>query len=100
MTYKGLLKELALRTGCSKDHCKFIMDNFVEISTQALMEDEDVYVNNLFVLEPYELSARKARNPKTGEVTLFPSVKTVKCRFSKKIKKMLKYGEDNDEEDF
>lgn len=98
-----LIKELSMRTGAAKENCEFLMDKFVEITTQALAEGEKVYVKNLMVLEPYELGARKARNPKTGEITTFPPSRTVKCRFSKKLKKIIKNNgeeESNEENSF
>lgn len=64
-----------------------IIDDYIELCRQNLINGEPVVMRNLITLEISERHPRYGRNPKTGKVEYFPLLKAIRCKASKKLKK-------------
>ena len=66
-----------------------IMEVFKSM-TAVLAEGKEVYIEGFGRFVPYQAAARKARNPKTGEVIMVPAKVVPKFRPAKGLKEALK----------
>lgn len=81
-----IISEMSLETGMSKIDCEKMIDSFAGIIKRALVDGEKVLIKGFIGFEVSERPERKGRNPKTGEVTVFPETKSIKCKISQSIK--------------
>lgn len=86
MKKSELLNNVSKRTGIPKPVCETIIDTMVSEITGSLVNGEKVSIKSFMTFDLGERAERKARNPSTGEIVLFPAVKTIKCKMSKEIK--------------
>lgn len=61
-------------------------DILEEVITSALLDGDKISWKGFISMEVDERAERKGRHPQTGEIVVFPSVKSIKCRVSKTIK--------------
>ena len=64
-----------------------IIDDYIELCRQNLINGEPVVMRNLVKLEISERHPRYGKNPKTGKVEYFPLLKAVRCKTSKHLKR-------------
>lgn len=81
-----IIANIASDTGLSKAECERVVDSFAKYLTEALKTDGKVMIKNFMSAEVSERKERSGRNPKTGNVETFASVKTVKCKMSQGIR--------------
>lgn len=86
MKKSDLLNNISIRTGVPKNVCETLIDTMISEITAALVGGEKVSIKGFMTFDLGERAERKARNPATGEIVLFPAVKTVKCNMCKEIK--------------
>lgn len=86
MKKSELLNNISRRTGIPKSACETIIDTMISEITESLVNGDRVTINRFMTFDLGERAERKARNPSTGEIVLFPAVKTIKCKMSKEIK--------------
>lgn len=86
MTKGKLIKNIAKKTGYSRDACAFVVDTFLEEFAGALIEGERLLFKDLMAFEVIERGPQRRRNPTTGEVDVYPPHKTVHCKISKSLK--------------
>lgn len=81
-----LVTNISQKTGLSKVDCERVIDAFAESVTESLVNSNKVILKGFMSMEITERPERSGRNPKTGEITTFPAVKSVKCKVAKAIK--------------
>lgn len=81
-----LVTNISQKTGLSKVDCERVIDAFAESVTESLVNGSKVILKGFMSMEITERPERSGRNPKTGEITTFPAVKSVKCKVAKAIK--------------
>ena len=86
MTKNELITNIAAKVEIPKSACCSVIDAFAEEIKNCLIKGDKIILTNFMSFEVSEWPEREARNPKTGQVTTFPPVKSVKCRVSKSIK--------------
>lgn len=86
MGKNDLVSKISHRTGIAKESCELVVDALTEEITEALVNGEKIMIKGFMSFEVGERGERDARNPATGEIEHFPSVKTVKCKVAKSIK--------------
>ena len=86
MTKKDLIINISKSTGFTRGTCESIIDSFIDEIKKGLMSGDNVIITNFMGLEVNTRPQRLGRNPKTGEVTTFPAVKTIKCKICPSIK--------------
>lgn len=86
MTKKEILNSITVKTALSKTTCERVIDALAEVVEDCLVAGDKFTIKNFLSLEAVERSARKGRNPSTGEIVEFPATKTVKCKVCKAMK--------------
>ena len=66
-----------------------LLDNMLEIMQETLAADEDVSFPGFGILYTAERSARRCRNPRTGEAIDVPARKTVRFVPGQRLKKRI-----------
>ena len=82
MIRNEIVSDISQRTGLPKGDC----DKVTDVVTDALVDGDKVIIRKFMSFEVCERAERSGRNPKTGEVTTFPAMKSVKCKISQAIK--------------
>lgn len=86
MRKNELIENIAKNTGISKTSCEAVIDSFADEIKTALIAGDKVMLKGFMSMEITERPEREGRNPQTGNIVKFPSVKSVKCRVSKAIR--------------
>lgn len=81
-----LLSDISNKCGMTKADCEKVIDAFAESVTESLIDGKKIVIKGFMIFEVSERKERKARNPKTGKVDIFPSTKSIKCKISQTIK--------------
>ena len=81
-----IIAKVSLATALPRATCEQVIDAFRDEITNALIAGDKVMIKDFMSVEVSLRSERDARNPLTGKIDHFPAVKSVKCKFSKKIK--------------
>lgn len=66
-----------------------VCDTLVDIFTDALIEEKRILWKGFLSMEVRDRTARKARNPATNQIELFPATKVVRCKVSDTIKNII-----------
>ena len=66
-----------------------VCDTPVDIFTDALIEEKRILWKGFLSMEVRDRAARKARNPATNQIELFPATKVVRCKVSDTIKNII-----------
>lgn len=86
MTKNELIKNIVNKTNISKTDCETVIDTFIEEVKKCLMKGDKLLLKGFIKFEVNKRAKRKGRNPKTGQVDVFPEVKSIKCKISQTIK--------------
>lgn len=86
MTKKELVKAIAETMNVTQKDTAAMIDTLTDVVTAALMKGDAVKIPGLVTLEPQEVEARTARNPRTGESVSVDAHKKVKVKVSKTLK--------------
>ncbi len=91
MTKTELVAAIAERTGVSKADVERALGGFQDIVSQEVAKgDEKVTIPGFLSFEQTMRSARKGRNPQTGEEIQVPASKAVKISAGSKLKAIAK----------
>lgn len=81
-----LIKRISGKSNVPIYVCSKVIDALEESITEGLIEDKKVFVKGFFLAETKMGSSRKARNPVTDKVEIFPPSRVVKIRFGERLK--------------
>jgi len=80
------IRKIAAQTGFSQNCCEQVIDSFVETVKEGLIKDGKVTIKGFVSFTVKDIPERKARHPKTGEITTFAAMKRINCKVSDSIK--------------
>ena len=86
MNKTELVEAMAKKTGLSKKDSEAALKSFVEITTAELKKNKKVQLVGFGTFEVSKRSARKGRNPQTGEVIKIAASKAPKFKAGKALK--------------
>lgn len=86
MNKSELIDEIALRSEVSKKQATMMLDAFVSTVTGALSQGEQVVLPGFGTYSVGLRSARKGRNPKTGEEIEIKASRVAKFKAGKSLK--------------
>lgn len=86
MTKNELITNVADKTGLPRASCEIVIDTFTNEIQDCLVNGDKIILKGFMSFEVTERPEREGRNPKTGDVTTFPAVKSIKCRASRAMK--------------
>ena len=90
MKKADLINKVAENTGVSKKQTEEVVNEFMEVIKQALMEGEEVKLVGFGNFEIKEQGERVARDPRDpNKVINIPAKKVIKFKISKKLKNIL-----------
>lgn len=98
MTYKELLRRVAIATEYPEPICEVIADNLSIEAAKGLARDGKVNITGLMTMEIYDRKGRKRYDPNLGSVRYFQPSKDIKCILSRKFKS-ISCGKEIDDED-
>ena len=89
MTYRDLIKNVAERVGLPYNQTEKIIDTFLEVTKDKIIEGRSVRLKKFATLKPTESSPRNRYIPGSGEVIPYPKKKGVKMIISPSLKETL-----------
>lgn len=90
MTKGEAIRKVGRITGTDKEDCELIINMFIEVIKDALSEGKSVSLKNFIRFDIVDRPARKRRNPKTGEIEMYPPTQDIKCVLSRNVKRLVK----------
>lgn len=90
MNKTELVSAIAARTAAGKKDTEEFLDVFTDIVAEELAAGCSVKIVGFGTFESVERSARRGRNPQTGETTDLPATHTPKFRPGKKLRDAVK----------
>ena len=90
MTKKELAEILAEKENVPKSKAAKFIDTLIEEIRSNLSRGNNVILSGLGKFVVVEKKARKARNPKTGEIVDVPAKKIAKFRPAKELKELIR----------
>ncbi|MBR1877560.1 MAG: HU family DNA-binding protein [Paludibacteraceae bacterium] len=85
MNKQGLIEAVAAKAQVSKAEAAKVLDAALEAAVEAVKKGESVQLVGYLTLAPAQRPARKAKNPRTGEVVNVPAKKVVKAKVGAKL---------------
>lgn len=93
MTKTELVAAIAERTGVSKADVERTINGFQDVVSDVVAKGSDkITIPGFISIEQTERSARKGRNPQTGQEIDIPATKSVKITAGSKLKEIAKGG--------
>ncbi len=93
MTKKDIAVQLCSRIPqLSKSTALHVVDNVIEILTDAFSREEHVYLRGFGTMVVKSNKARKARNINAGKSMVIPAQRTVKFKISQQLKNRMNNG--------
>lgn len=86
MTKTELVSAMAKLTGMTQKQAAAALDAFIKTVEEAVAKGDEVRIPGFGVFEVKDRSARKGRNPQTGEEIEIPARKTVVFRTGSELK--------------
>jgi DNA-binding protein HU-beta len=86
MTRTDVIESIAARTSLTKAQADTALYALQEILMEAVGKEEAVRLTGFLTVESVMRSARKGRNPRTGEEIDIPAARTVKVTAGKALK--------------
>lgn len=86
MNKKEFVDELSERTGLTKKDSREVLDESLDIITEALQDDEDVMFTGFGKFENRTRQSTTGRNPQTGEKMKIPAKIMPKFKAGKNLK--------------
>ena len=90
MNKSELVEEVASRCGCSKSEADSVITTMFEVIEGAVGKGEKTTIPGYLTVERTMRSARKGRNPRTGEEIDIPAAHACKVSAGSKLKKSAK----------
>ena len=89
MTRTELVANVAEKSGITKKQADIVLNSLFDSIKQALVEGDKVQIIGFGTFENRERSARKGRNPRTGEEIDIPASKLPSFKAGKVLKDMV-----------
>lgn len=89
MNKYDLVKRLGKECGVTEAEAEKMVKATLDTFTEALAEGERVFLPGFGTLAPVARSARRGRNPKTGEALSLPAYNAIKFTAAKRLKEAL-----------
>ncbi|TYB83953.1 MAG: HU family DNA-binding protein [Kosmotoga sp.] len=89
MRKDDFITKIAEKNDMTKKKAKEVFDSIFEEITDVLDDDDKLTVRNFGTFKVSHRSARKGRNPQTGEEIQIPARKVAKFKASKSLKEYL-----------
>lgn len=89
MKKREFVATLAIRCGITGARANEFVDHFRRLVTETMIKGEDVALTGLGTFKVLKRSARKCRNPKTGETISTPEATVAKFTMSKTLKNLV-----------
>lgn len=86
MSKNELLKSVCEASGVTRDTAESVIECFADVVLDAMVQEKSITIQNFGTFETSERSARKGRNPATGEEIEIAAMKTPKFRPSQFLK--------------
>jgi len=90
MTKAELVAKIAEAAGVSKKQADRCLKAFIEAVEDALVKGERIALPGFGIFQVRERSARKGRNPRTGEEITIPARKVVVFKPAKQLREKVK----------
>lgn len=85
MLKKDLVNKIAEKTLLKKVDIELVLEEFVNVTKEALQKDEQIILAHFGKFETVERAERTCRNPQTGEKMVAPAKRVVKFKPSSEI---------------
>lgn len=89
MNKQELVNAIATNSGISKKNVEEVLKNFVTVVMDDVAAGNKVQLIGFGTFESATRAAREMRNPKTGEVRMYPETRNAKFKPSKVFKEKL-----------
>ena len=89
-TQKEFIEAVSEKMSVKKSEAEKMVNVFLEVVEQAILEDGKIKVGSHFSLEVVNRAERKGRNPQTGEELVIPAKRDVKAKIYKSLKDLVK----------
>lgn len=87
---EDIVKEIANRTGLPKTLIRVVLLAFTDVANETLAERGNFRIPNILTIKTRTLPERKARDPQTGSLRMYPRVDTLTAKFSSRFLKHFK----------
>lgn len=85
-----LVDMVANKTGMAKKDVEVVIDNVVDVITDALHQDRKVTIASFGTFKVTHRAAREGINPQTKQRIMIPAVNTPKFTAGKRLKEMVR----------
>ncbi|AFY68898.1 histone family protein DNA-binding protein [Thalassoporum mexicanum PCC 7367] len=89
MNKSDLIRIVAARTKLSEADVKQVINGTITTMLETIARNEHVTLTGFGTFEPTETIQRQGRNPKTGEVLIIDSSKSIEFKPGKKLLEVL-----------
>lgn len=90
MNYTELIAATAAKVEVTKKDAKSVIDAFVSVITESLVNGDDVKITGIGTFKSKEVAEREARNPQDGTSVVVPAHRAVKFTATKSLKDMVR----------
>lgn len=88
-----IINRVCRHTGYSRRVCAMIINEFIDVTDDYIINGNDVRIKNLFTIRIKEVDDHVGRDPVTGEVRKFDPYRVIKCTLSPTVKNAFKEKE-------
>ena len=81
-----MITKTARRSGMSKLVCEKVIDSFIEEIKINLSKEEKIVITGFMTFEIIDRAERRSVDLQTGNPVVYPSVKSIKCKPSKRFR--------------
>jgi len=89
LTRRELAEILSNQLGYSQSNCALIVDSFLGIMKQTLLDGEPIKLVRFGTFSIRDKSPRKGRNPRTGETLTIKKRQTISFRPSRQLREQV-----------
>ena len=90
VNYKDFIKQVSKATGYSQKNIQEVLDNAESVLIENLKNDEETKILKTVSIVPTIKEEKEGRNPFTGEKMMIPSRRSIKAKFSKTLKEIVR----------
>ena len=90
INYKDFIKQVSKATGYSQKNIQEVLDNAESVLIENLKNDEETKILKTVSVVPTIKNEKEGRNPFTGEKMTIPARRSIKAKFSKTLKEIVR----------
>lgn len=90
VNYKDFIKQVSKATGYSQKNIQEVLDNVESVLIENLKNDEETKILKTVSVVPTIKNEKEGRNPFTGEKMTIPARRSIKAKFSKTLKEIVR----------